>query len=113
MPATGVADIGPLQTLDTALLPVAATFQNAAAPTLLIALYKSGADVQYQGEPHTVSHVHISRQGLFVRLKDKTSVVSAEEVNIPLTRIALPTGAYQPLSRLLSPAVTPSPARTK
>lgn len=78
-----------------------------------IALYKPGADVQYEGEHHTVSHVHISRKGLFVRLKEKDGVVPAEKVNIPLTRVVLPLGAYQPLQALLSVPLPPGPARTK
>ena len=73
---------------------------------MLIALYKSGADVQYQGEPHTVSHVQISKQGLFVRLKEINGVVPAEKVNVPLTRMALPTGAYQPVPVPLGPSRT-------
>ncbi len=69
--------------------------------------------MQYEGEPHTVSHVHISRNGLFVRLKEKDGVVPAEKVNIPLTRMVLPMGAYQPSPLLLQAPLPPGPARTK
>ncbi|BDT68423.1 hypothetical protein os1_26060 [Comamonadaceae bacterium OS-1] len=78
------------------------------APALWLALYKPGADVEYEGERHTVNHVHISRKGLFVRLKEKEGVVPAEKVNVALTRVVLPMQAYQP-----PPALLPGPARTK
>ncbi len=80
---------------------------------LWLALYKAGAAVQYEGEHHTVNHVHISRNGLFVRLKDKDGIVPAHKVDVPLTCIALPPDAYQhPAPRSLG-FVPPGPARTK
>jgi hypothetical protein len=69
--------------------------------------------VQYEGEHHTVNHVHISRNGLFVRLKNKDGIVPAEKVDVPLTRIALPMGAYKAPKTLLPPLLPPGPARTK
>lgn len=94
------------------LTPSATAPEINAAPALYIALYKSGTDVQYEGERHTVSYVHISRKGLFIRLKDKDSVVPAEMVSIPLTRMVLPIGAYQAPLLHLAP-LPPGPARTK
>ena len=69
--------------------------------------------MQYEGVQHTVSHVHISRNGLFVRLKDKDGVVPAEKVNVALTRVVLPLHAYQAPRNLLPPPLSPGPARTK
>lgn len=78
-----------------------------------IALYKPGTGVKFEGKPHTVSHVHISRKGLFVRLKEKDGVVPAEKVDVPLTRMVLPLGAYQANPLLLQAPKPPGPARTK
>jgi hypothetical protein len=81
--------------------------------TVWLALYKPGSAVQYEGERHTVNHVHISRNGLYVRLKDKEGIVPAEKVDVPLTRVALPPGAYLPPPSLQPPLLPPGPARTK
>lgn len=62
-------------------------------PSLLLALFKPGADVQFQGLPYKVNYVHISRKGLFVRLKEKDKVVPADKVNVALTRVFLPRNA--------------------
>ncbi len=91
---------------------MAAEPEEAQAPALWLALYKPGADVQYEGERHTVNHVHISRKGLFVRLKEKEGVVPAEKVDVALTRVLLPMQAYQAPPALLPP-LPPGPARTK
>ncbi|WP_295955588.1 hypothetical protein [Rhodoferax sp.] len=118
VPAAGVSSTAVAPTLPAPSTPeVAASAEivpeEDAPPSVWIALYKPGADVQYEGEPHTVSHVHISRNGLFVRLKEKDGVVPAEKVNIPLTRMVLPMGAYQPSPLLLQAPLPPGPARTK
>nr|WP_315243675.1 hypothetical protein [uncultured Albidiferax sp.] len=100
------------QAVSTAVATVAAEPEEAQAPALWLALYKPGADVQYEGERHTVNHVHISRKGLFVRLKEKEGVVPAEKVDVALTRVLLPMQAYQAPPALLPP-LPPGPARTK
>lgn len=95
------------------MVTVTAPPEEAQAPTLWLALYKPGADVRYEGEPHTVSHVHISRKGLFVRLKEKDGVVPAEKVDVALTRVVLPLHSYQMPPARLAPPLPPGPARTK
>lgn len=102
----------PVQPESTAVAPLPPLAEPAAAPALWLALYKPGAPVQYEGNHHTVSHVHISRKGLFVRLKEKEGVVPAEKVDVALTRVVLPPQAYQAPPALLPP-LPPGPARTK
>ncbi len=95
-----------------ATVPAEAVEAAPEAPSLWLALYKPGADVHYEGERHTVNHVHISRKGLFVRLKEKDGVVPAEKVDVALTRVVLPMQAYQPPPTLVPP-MPPGPSRTK
>jgi hypothetical protein len=102
-------------TADEAAIALAApaVAEEAEAPGLWLALYKPGADVQYEGAAHKVNHVHISRKGLFVRLTGKDGIVSADKVNVALTRVALPLTVYQPPQAQLNAPTPPSPARTK
>ena len=63
--------------------------------------------MQFQGEPHKVSYVHISRKGLFVRLKEKDNVVPADKVKVALTRVFLPRNAnHGPRALQLPPLPT-------
>jgi hypothetical protein len=80
-----------------------------APPSLLLALYKRGTSVHYEGARHTVDYVHISRKGLFLRLHEKDNIVPAEKVDAPLTRVSLPLSTYQNPKAPLPPG----PARTK
>ncbi len=95
------------------VLAAPAVVEEAEPPSLWLALYKSGADVQYEGTSHKVDHIHISRKGLFVRLTGKDGIVPAEKVNVALTRVALPPTVYQPPQAQLNAPTPPGPARTK
>ncbi len=83
------------------------------APSIWIAIYRSGDQIQYVGKNYTINHVHISRKGLFLRLKDKDELVLADRVQVALTQLNLPLNAYQNPKLKLLPPPPPSPARTK
>ena len=95
------------------VLAAPAVAEETEPPSLWLALYKPGADVQYESTSHKVSYVHISRKGLFVRLNNKDGIVPAEKVNVALTRVVLPVHVYQPPPIQLKAPLPPGPARTK
>jgi hypothetical protein len=72
------------------LQPQDAAFAGPDAPPVVhLPLYRPGTRVLHQGQPHTVSHVVISRGDLTLHLQESGLTVSADKVQLAPTRLVL------------------------
>ena len=57
--------------------------------TIKLTLFTAGQKVYYKGRPHTVSHVIISQQDIYVSLDGLGIRVREDEIECELTEISL------------------------
>ena len=64
-------------------------------PVVKMRIFKPGTQVSYQGQPHNVDHILLTKRGLYLFLDDVLGPVDSERVECAVTEIDFNRGRSQ------------------